>query len=115
MQYIVALMDYVNQNESTSNSTVATQETIDKLERISTEFNNGWKTHINNMNTSILQAFPNFQNGARILHAALTQFLLYYRRFLALWEKRVGKKSKVQPVGIQSLMVEIKKFKSNFQ
>ncbi|KAI8927959.1 Sac2 family-domain-containing protein [Entophlyctis helioformis] len=112
-QCMGAMMGFVAQHETAAN---LSNVDADKFERIAAEFNNTWKSSINAMNNSIIQAFPNFQNGARILHAALTQLLLYYRRFLTCWERRFnGIKPKVQPVGIQSLMVEIKKFKSNFQ
>ncbi|KAI9202758.1 Sac2 family-domain-containing protein [Polychytrium aggregatum] len=88
----------------------------DKFERIADNFNNSWKQAIGTINNSIIQSFTNFQNGARILQSALTRLLLYYKRFLVLWEKRFGsRKQRVQPVGLQSVMVEIKKFRSNFQ
>jgi hypothetical protein len=87
----------------------------ERFEKVASEFNNTWKSSIAEINGSILQAFPNFQNGARILHSALTQILLFYKRFLTLWEKKfTGKGRRVHPVGIQSVMVEIKKFRSTF-
>ncbi|TPX48681.1 hypothetical protein SeMB42_g02918 [Synchytrium endobioticum] len=62
------------------------------------------------------ESFPNFQNGARVLQSVLTRLVLYYQRYMTLYEKRFGngKKRQVQPVGIQSLMVELKKFRSSF-
>ncbi|KAL2914393.1 Vacuolar protein sorting-associated protein 52 [Polyrhizophydium stewartii] len=108
-QYIGLMISFVDQHELTDN---LSQVDADSFERIANDFNNSWKTSINAMNNSITQAFPNFQNGARILHTAMTQFLVYYRRFLACFERRFnGKRARVQPVGIQSLMFEIKKFK----
>ncbi|KAJ3300194.1 Vacuolar protein sorting-associated protein 52 [Borealophlyctis nickersoniae] len=84
----------------------------DKFEKVATSFNNSWKAALTSINGSVMQSFPNFQNGARILHGAFTQMLLYYKRFLTLWEKRFGnKKQRVQPIGMQSVMVEIKKFR----
>ncbi|KAH9248799.1 hypothetical protein BASA81_013545 [Batrachochytrium salamandrivorans] len=113
-QYIGSMIEFVQRYETAAN--LSTVET-DKFEQLSEEFNNSWKATINAMNGSITQAFPNFQNGARILHVAMTQFLLCYRRFLTCYERRFsqGKKARVHPIGIQSLMVEIKKFKSSFQ
>ncbi|KAJ3105839.1 hypothetical protein HDU97_007483 [Phlyctochytrium planicorne] len=87
----------------------------DRFERVGNEFNNSWKAAIASLNTTISQTFPNFKNGARTLHAALTQMLLYYKRFLILWEKKfMGKGRRVHPIGIQTVMAEIKKFKSSF-
>ncbi|OAJ41656.1 hypothetical protein BDEG_25222 [Batrachochytrium dendrobatidis JEL423] len=109
-QYIHDMMELVQKYETVDNLSFVDAE---KFEQVATDFNATWKSTINNMYISITQAFPNFQNGARILHTAMTQFLLFYRRFLTCFERRFsqGKKSRVQPVGIQSLMVEIKKFK----
>jgi hypothetical protein len=64
-----------------------------------------------------MQSFPNFQTGSRILQTALTELVQFYRRFNALWEKRFDGsiKPKVFPISLQSVIVEMKKFKSNFQ
>ena len=63
-----------------------------------------------------MQSFPNFQTGTRILQTALTELVLFYRRFLNLWEKRFASKArpKTVPIGIQAVMVEIKKFRYVF-
>ncbi|KAJ3013996.1 Vacuolar protein sorting-associated protein 52 [Thoreauomyces humboldtii] len=88
----------------------------ENFERVASEFNQNWKNALGAINQSVMHSFANFQNGARILHHALTQLLLYYKRFFALWEKRFSnKKPKVQPIGLHSVMVEIKKFRSSFQ
>jgi len=87
-----------------------------KFEKVAGDFNTSWKPAINTINSSVIQSFPNFQNGSRILHVVLTHLLLYYKRFLVLWEKRFTGASKkvggVFPIGVQAVMVEIKKFKS---
>lgn len=83
-----------------------------RFEKVATEFNNVWKQGLSNINTSVIQSFTNFQNGAKILHAVLTQALLYYKRFLTIWETRFGnRKTNVYPVGLQAVMVEIKKYR----
>lgn len=83
------------------------------LDFITTEFNQKWRGSLQNIADSITAAFPNFQNGARILHTALTHYVLLYKRFLALVDESRGK-TKVTPIGLQTVLVEIKKFKSNF-
>ncbi|KNC96426.1 uncharacterized protein SPPG_08323 [Spizellomyces punctatus DAOM BR117] len=111
--HFLGLMTFVIAAESDPN-VVNLQE--EKFERVAADFNTCWKNALTSINQSVMQNFSNFQNGARILHAALTQLLLFYKRFFTLWEKRfVTKKPKVQPVGLQSVMVEIKKFRSSFQ
>jgi vacuolar protein sorting-associated protein 52 len=83
------------------------------LDFISQEFNQKWKSSLQTIADSITQNFPNFQNGARVLHIALTQYVLHYKNFIALVDKQG--KTKVTPVGLQTVLVEIKKFKSAFQ
>lgn len=85
------------------------------FEAISSDFNNNWKTHISTVTQSIPAYFPNFENGARIMHTALGQLVMFYKRFIALWERKFGNRAgRTQPVGLQNVLVEIKKFKSNF-
>ncbi|TPX57670.1 hypothetical protein PhCBS80983_g03685 [Powellomyces hirtus] len=111
--FFASLMRFVVSAENDAN-VVSLQE--ENFERVATEFNQNWKSALGSINQSVMQSFANFQNGARILHHALTQLLLYYKRFFTLWEKRyINKKPRVQPVGLQSVMVEIKKFRSSFQ
>ncbi|KAJ3035124.1 Vacuolar protein sorting-associated protein 52 [Rhizophlyctis rosea] len=121
MQYVeeelrptfLELMSFVTRAEPDSNLMNYEPE---RFEKIATTFSSAYKGAINNINTSVMQSFPNFQNGARISQVAFTQLLLYYKRFLTLWDKRFGsKKQRVQPIGMQSVMVEIKKFRSTFQ
>ncbi|KAJ3025912.1 UNVERIFIED_CONTAM: hypothetical protein HDU68_006497 [Siphonaria sp. JEL0065] len=85
------LMEFVDRAELEKNL-----DTLDtgRFESVASQFNSVWKQGITDLNASILQSFPNFQNGARILHAGFTLLLLFYRRFLNLFEKRfVGKAS----------------------
>ncbi len=88
---------------------------VAKYEKIITEFHQNWKAHLQKINTSIISSFPNFQNGSRVLEATFTQLLVYYKKFMAEWDKKfVTEKAGVQPIGIQMLMQEMRKFKSNF-
>ncbi|KAI8822052.1 Sac2 family-domain-containing protein [Fimicolochytrium jonesii] len=111
--YFANLMRFVSTAESGLDLASLQEE---NFERIAAEFNQNWKGALGNINQSVMQSFANFQNGARILHHALTQLVLYYKRFMSLWDKRfLNRKPKVQPIGLQSVMVEIKKFRSSFQ
>jgi vacuolar protein sorting-associated protein 52 len=92
------------------------------LSQIAIEFNTNWKASIEKINDDLNKVFPNFKLGARVLHATLTALVLFYKRyvstknrFLAVWDIALkGQKTKVAPVGIQTLLVEIKKFRSTF-
>ncbi|KAI9004736.1 Sac2 family-domain-containing protein [Gaertneriomyces semiglobifer] len=107
----LTLTSFVRALEDESQLTSITQS-ADRFEAVATDFNNIWKPAISALNESIMQSFSNFQNGARVLHTALTQLLLSYKRFTTLWDRKfAAKKAQVQPVGLQSVMVEIKKFR----
>lgn len=93
----------------------SSKATKEILEKIANEFNSNWKAAIESINEEIGQVFTNFRNGARVLHAVLTQLVLFYKRFLTIWDAVAKPKgSKVVPIGIQSVLVEIKKYRSAF-
>ena len=82
------------------------------LQRISHEFAQTWRQNLTSINASVIQYFSNFKNGTTVLHAVLGQLIVYYTKFLDILEQRnIGG---VQPVGVQTVMVEIKKFRSTF-
>ncbi|KAJ1973876.1 Vacuolar protein sorting-associated protein 52 [Dimargaris xerosporica] len=91
------------------------------------EFNSTFKDSLANINAAVIRSFSNFKNGTTILHSVLGQLILNYSRFHQLYDRLVTKKSKGggggctataagprTPVGVQNVMVEIKKYKSNF-
>ncbi|GAB5589033.1 Vacuolar protein sorting-associated protein 52 [Umbelopsis nana] len=99
------------------------------LEKISTHFAQTWRQSLSAINTSVIQYFSNFKNGTTVLHAALGQVIIYYTKFIDLLEKRYSGQShgsgstgnslgiagwKVQPVGVQTVMVAVKSFRSTF-
>ncbi|KAG2187646.1 hypothetical protein INT44_005336 [Umbelopsis vinacea] len=100
-----------------------------QLERISTQFAQTWRQSLSAINTSVIQYFSNFKNGTTVLHAALGQLIVYYTKFIDLLEKRYSGQTqgsnatggtlgiagwKVQPVGVQTVMVAVKSFRSTF-
>ncbi len=105
-QYIGQLTKFVRQNGQKD------LQKLPQLESIITEFNLKWKQHLTSINDYISQYFPNFLCGAQVLHKVLAQFLVSFRQFLAICEQY---KPKIQPIGIQNLLVEIKKYRSSFQ
>ncbi|KAG0172911.1 hypothetical protein DFQ30_009374 [Apophysomyces sp. BC1015] len=87
---------------------------IDKgeLVRICKHFAQTWRHSLTAINGSVVQYFSNFKNGTTVLHAVLGQLIVYYTKFLDLLEKR--NLGDVHPVDVQTVMVEIKKFRSTF-
>ncbi|CAI2179528.1 12012_t:CDS:10 [Funneliformis geosporum] len=87
------------------------------FDQVSSDFALTWRKSIALINTSVIQHFTNFKNGTTILHAVLGQLIIYYTKFCNILEEalRDGKvRIRHQPVNVQSVMVEIKKFRSNF-
>ncbi|KAI8646533.1 Sac2 family-domain-containing protein [Parasitella parasitica] len=109
--YFGALIDLVKKSEHIQDLT--TIEILD-LERIAAHFSQTWRQSLKSINASVIQYFSNFKNGTTVLHAVLGQLIVYYTKFLDILEKRGGGASRIQPVGVQTLMVEIKKFRSTF-
>jgi hypothetical protein len=84
---------------------------------VAINFAQTWRQNITAINASVIQRFSNFRNGTTILHATLGKLLFYYIRFHGLLEEHVregGLRLKQQPVGIEAVKVEIKKYRSNF-
>ncbi|KAJ1872361.1 Vacuolar protein sorting-associated protein 52, partial [Coemansia sp. RSA 486] len=102
------------------------QISSDGLSGVASIFNGEWRAQIAAINSSIIQSFSNFRTGTEILHAVLGQLIIYYTRFHSLYDKRCARRnnssnantnsvgSVCQPVGVQNVMVEIKKYRNNF-
>ncbi|KAJ1654076.1 Vacuolar protein sorting-associated protein 52 [Dispira simplex] len=95
----------------------------ESFEPVITEFNTTFRTSLANINATVIRNFSNFKNGTTILHSVLGQLLLYYNRFHHFFDQRFARKPTGSaeatrpskwPVGVQNVMVEIKKYKSNF-
>ncbi|KAG0288289.1 Vacuolar protein sorting-associated protein 52 [Linnemannia gamsii] len=111
---------------------------LDHFERASYGFSNTWRQSLLSINTSVIQHFSSFKNGTLVLHQVLGQLIVYYTRFHSLLDEKLqelgglsvgqtgggnGQNTAIatstrgwshQPVGIQTVMVEVKKFRSNF-
>ncbi|KAG9300693.1 hypothetical protein G9A89_023491 [Geosiphon pyriformis] len=87
------------------------------FERVSADFSATWRQSITSINSSVIQNFSNFKNGTAVLHAVLGQLIIYYTNFHNCLEMRMKDgtlRVRQQPVGVQAVMVEIKRFRSNF-
>ncbi|CAG8435701.1 6209_t:CDS:10 [Diversispora eburnea] len=109
--YFGSLVAIVKMLEQEKDGSTIGSEFFDK---VSTDFASTWRQSLTSINTSVIQHFSNFKNGTTILHAVLGQLIIYYTRFCNALEERM-KDGTVrighQPVGVQSVMVEIKKFR----
>ncbi|CAG8554883.1 10316_t:CDS:10 [Cetraspora pellucida] len=112
--YFGSLISFIKQVDQGKDISAIDSSVFDQ---ISSDFAATWRQSITSINTSVIQHFSNFKNGTSILHAVLGQLIIYYTRFCNILEERMNDGSiriKHQPVGVQSVMVEIKKFRSNF-
>ncbi|KAG0036263.1 Vacuolar protein sorting-associated protein 52 [Podila clonocystis] len=104
---------------------------LEHFERASYNFTNSWRQSLLAINTSVIQHFSSFKNGTLVLHQVLGQLIVYYTRFHAMLDEKLQQLQALaaastngvttstrgwshQPVGVQTVMVEVKKFRSNF-
>ncbi|KAI8355152.1 Sac2 family-domain-containing protein [Blakeslea trispora] len=85
---------------------------VPDLERIAAHFGQTWRQSLKAINGSVIQYFSNFKNGTTVLHAVLGQLIVYYTKFIRILENR--NLLRIQPIGVQTVMVEIKKYRSTF-
>lgn len=85
-----------------------------KLERKSlalvASFSTGWKQSLEEIHREVLVSFPNLVTGSGLLQMALTNFVQYYHKFVKL----LTPNARTQLVNIHVIMVEIKKYKTNY-
>ncbi|XP_054282632.1 vacuolar protein sorting-associated protein 52 homolog [Macrosteles quadrilineatus] len=73
-------------------------------------FSNTWKRSLELINHEVLSSFPSLVTGSTLLQLALTQLVQYYHRF----SKLLTPNTKAQLTNIHHIMVEIKKYKTNY-
>jgi len=73
-------------------------------------FSAGWKRSLEELNREILSSFPSLVTGSTLLQLALTQLVQYYHRF----HKLLSPNARAQLTNIHHIMVEVKKYKTNF-
>jgi hypothetical protein len=102
----------------------------DKVANIIESFSANWKQAIEAINGEVMQTFPNFKNGTNILqvtnvcaHAVmwagrlqmtLSSLVQYYHRLHRVLQHEVFAQYTNQLVNVHTIMVEVKKYKSNF-
>jgi hypothetical protein len=73
-------------------------------------FSANWKKAIEDLNREVLLSFPSLVTGQSLLQLALAQLVQYYNRFHKLLVPSV----RAELVNVHLIMVEIKKYKSNY-
>lgn len=73
-------------------------------------FSNNWKKSLEELNREVLLSFPNLVTGSSLLQLALTQLVQYYHRF----HKLLSPNMRTQLTNIHHIMVEMKKYKTNY-
>lgn len=81
-----------------------------KSNEIVKTFSNSWRKSLEELNREVLLSFPNLVTGSSLLQLALTQLVQYYHRF----HKLLSPNLRSQLVNIHLIMVELKKYKTNF-
>ncbi|XP_043280864.1 vacuolar protein sorting-associated protein 52 homolog [Venturia canescens] len=73
-------------------------------------FTNNWKRSLEDINGEVLRSFPNLVLGAALVQRAMTQLVQYYHRL----HKILPANARTQLTNIHHIMVEIKKYKTNY-
>lgn len=73
-------------------------------------FSSGWKQSLEEIHREVLVSFPNLVTGSGLLQMALTNLVQYYHKFVKL----LTPNARTQLVNIHVIMVEIKKYKTNY-
>ncbi|KOB76559.1 putative Vacuolar protein sorting protein [Operophtera brumata] len=94
--------------ETTNKSDLATLER--KSLSLVASFSTGWKQSLEEIHREVLVSFPNLVTGSGLLQMALTNFVQYYHKFVKL----LTPNARTQLVNIHVIMVEIKKYKTNY-
>jgi len=85
-----------------------------KVPNIIESFSSNWKQAIEKINNEVMQTFPNFKNGTNILQMTLSSLVQYYHRLHRVLQHEVFAQYTNQLVNVHTIMIEVKKYKSNF-
>ncbi|CAH0700551.1 unnamed protein product [Spodoptera exigua] len=106
------MIQFVKEGEQLLDSDKKTE--LANLERKSlslvASFSSGWKQSLEEIHREVLVSFPNLVTGSGLLQMALTNFVQYYHKFAKL----LTPNARTQLVNIHVIMVEIKKYKTNY-
>lgn len=75
-----------------------------------TSFSSNWKKSLEELNREVLLSFPSLVTGSSLLQLALASLVQYYHRF----HKLLTPNARMQLTNVHVIMVEIKKYRSNY-
>lgn len=106
------MMQFVKEGEQLLEGDNKTQlATLEKKSlSLVASFSAGWKQSLEEIHREVLVSFPNLVTGSGLLQMALTNFVQYYHKFAKL----LTPSARTQLVNIHVIMVEIKKYKTNY-
>lgn len=112
------LISFVKECESLieKNDLAALDRQDTKVASLIKSFNLKWRNAIEDINRDVMTCFTNFKCGNNIQQTALTQIIQYYHRFHKIVSQNPFKNnpSRSELINVHQLMVEVKKYKSNF-
>ncbi|XP_015510858.2 vacuolar protein sorting-associated protein 52 homolog [Neodiprion lecontei] len=73
-------------------------------------FTQCWKNELSSINSEVLRSFPSLVLGGALLQRTLTQFVQYYHRL----HKILPANARARLTNIHHIMVEIKKYRTNY-
>lgn len=103
--YFGGMMEFVNDAENGRDTDADSRQM-----GLAKTFTSTWKMSLEEINKEILPSFPNLTTGASLLQLAFSQFIDYYTRF----QKALLASNKAQLPNIHVIMIEIKKYKTNY-
>ncbi|XP_026487433.2 vacuolar protein sorting-associated protein 52 homolog [Vanessa tameamea] len=106
------LMQFVKEGEQLQESGKKSELTNLEKKSLSlvASFTSSWKQSLEEIHREVLVSFPNLVTGSGLLQMALTNFVQYYHKFVKL----LTPNARTQLVNIHVIMVEIKKYKTNY-
>ncbi|KAI8870139.1 Vps52-domain-containing protein [Ramicandelaber brevisporus] len=91
-----------------------------RFDAVTAEFNNGWQASIREINAAVVQHFSSYRTGTYIMHTILSQMMVLYSQYHALYLARINPNSnggssdtpKLAPINPQTVLAEIRKYRS---
>lgn len=116
------IINFVRDCEQTTNASTGGESTKPNLspdeeakqerrsQALVTQFSANWKKSLEELNREVLLSFPSLVTGSSLLQLALASLVQYYHRF----HKLLSPNARSQLTNVHVIMVEIKKYKSNY-
>jgi hypothetical protein len=83
---------------------------LDQLARISQDFNERWMNEVDELNQQVQLRISSHQSQVELMQAILSRLMAYYTHFYLLLEQVLDIHSlDWTPLGVQTLMVDIKR------